>query len=451
MEFAEIKLLKELQSFHFGEEIIKLKSDKICNRRLQYLKPFLNEDVVRVGGRLRYSELEYAHKHPILLPRKDHIVNLLVDYNHKVNCHAGPELMMAILRQKYWILSARSLIRSRVRKCNRCFRLRPKPNFPEMAEHKRARVVESVKPFIQTGTDFCGPFKVTVSRGRGIRSTKAYVCLFVCLTTRAVHIELAGDLSTASFIAAFNRFLSRRGPVSCLFSDNGSNYIGAKRFISELQEFLRSKHHKTEFENVLAENRITWKLNPPTASHFGGNWEANIKCLKTHLFRVIGDQILSFEELSTVLTQVEAVMNSRPLCRTLSDDPSEPLALTPSHFLTYTPLKYLPSPNADDNHLHLSTRHALLVRLVQSFWNRWRREYLHTLQTRQKWNTPVNPIANGTVVVLINDNTPPLHWLLGIVEEVFPAKDGIVRVVRVRTNTGTYLRPVVRLCPLPNQ
>ncbi|XP_028156410.1 uncharacterized protein LOC114349993 [Ostrinia furnacalis] len=271
------------------------------------------------------------------------------------------------------------------------------------------------------------------------------------MTTRAVHIELVGDLSTGGFLGAFKRFLSRRGPVSHIYSDNGTNYIGAKRMLSELHTFLSSKYFRTEFAHILAENRINWILNTPAASHFGGNWETNVKSLKSHLYRVIGEQILSFEELSTVLAQVEAVMNSRPLCRTLSSDPSEPLALTPAHFLTLTPLKYLPARNIDEDRLHLLSRHSLLDRLVQSFWKRWKSEYLHTLQSRQKWNTSANPITVGTVVVLSTENVPPLHWPLGIVEEVFPGSNGVTRIVRVRTTTGSYLRPVIRLCPLPNQ
>lgn len=450
LDFAEVLVLRELQRLHFAVEISNIKAGQPCSRSFQHLKPYLDNDLIRVGGRLTNSNLTYQQKHPIVLPRKHHVLDLLVDYNHKVNCHAGPDLLMSILRQKYWILSARNLVRNRVHKCIPCFRLRPKPSFPEMADHRSCRVVQSAKPFVHTGTDYAGPFKVTISRGRGIRSTKAYVCLFVCMTTRAVHIELAGDLSTVSFMGAFKRFLSRRGPVSRVYSDNGSNYIGAKRLLSELHEFLCSKYHKTEFGNVLAENRIDWSLNAPAASHFGGNWEANIKSLKTHLYRVIGEQILSFEELYTVLAQIESVMNTRPLCRTLSNDPSEPLALTPAHFLNLTPLKCLPAAEIDDK-LNTLSRHDLLDKLVQSFWKRWRTDYIFYLQSRYKWNTPVNPITVGTVAILLTENVPPLHWPLGIVEEVFPGSDGVTRIVRIKTATGSYLRPVVRLCPLPNQ
>ncbi|XP_045453907.1 uncharacterized protein LOC123663262 [Melitaea cinxia] len=451
LDYAENLILREIQHSYFADEIANLQSGKYCSPMFQRLKPFLQDKIIRVGGRLRNADISFDTKHPIILPRKGHILDLLVDYHHKVNCHAGPDLLMSILRQRYWILSARNLIRSRVHKCLPCFRLRAKPNFPEMADHRSCRVTPAVKPFLHTGTDYAGPFKVTISRGRGIRPAKAYVCLFVCLTTRAVHIEVASDLSTASFLGAFKRFQARRGLVARVHSDNATNYVCAKRTLSELHDFLMSKHFRSEFGHILAENRIEWSLNVPTACHFGGNWEANIKSLKAHLYRVIGDQILTLEEFSTVLAQIEAVMNSRPLCRTLSNDPSESLALTPAHFLTLTPLKYLPAQEIEEGPLHLLSRQELIDKLVQSFWKRWKADYLHTLQTRNKWNTPTNPIAKGDVVIIIVDNAPPLHWPLGVVEEVFPGSNGVTRIVRVRTATGTYLRPVVRLCPLPKQ
>lgn len=164
-----------------------------------------------------------------------------------------------------------------------------------------------------------------------------------------------------------------------MYFDNGTNYVGVKRMLSELHTFLISKHFNTEFAQVLSENRIIWSLNTPTASYFGENWEASIKSLKMHLFRVVGEHILSLKILSTVLMQIEAMVNTQPLCRMLFSDPAEPITLTPTHFLNLTALKYLPAINIDEDMLHILSRH---------FWKRWRTEYLHTLQSRAKRNTP---------------------------------------------------------------
>ncbi|CAK1595162.1 unnamed protein product [Parnassius mnemosyne] len=232
-----------------------------------------------------------------------------------------------------------------------------------------------------------------------------------------------------------------------MYSDNGTNFKGAASYLRDLYKFLNVEY-RPKIEQECAESRIIWKFICPNSPHFGGAWESMVKVVKAHLFRVIGHQLLSYEELNTILSQIECLLNSRPLT-VLSSDPAEPSALTPSHFLNTAPLLSLPAAEVkSDSLLH---RHSLLDKLVQSFWDRWRMDYLHGLQVRQKWNTSSTPIASGTVVVVINDNAPPLAWPLAIVESVHPSKDGVARVVTVRTSKGTYLRPVVRICPLPKQ
>ncbi|KAJ8972919.1 hypothetical protein NQ317_012657 [Molorchus minor] len=187
-----------------------------------------------------------------------------------------------------------------------------------------------------------------------------------------------------------------------------------------------------------------WKFNPPSAPHFGGIWESNVKCVKRHLYKAIGSKVLSYEEFNTLLVQIEALLNSRPLSA-LSSDPSEPLALTPSHFLNLTPLQNLPAVDLTNEPLNRLDRYQLIDRMVQDYWRRWHLEYLTTLQVRERWNTQSNPIRAGTVVVIKQDGTPPFTWPLGIIEDTFPGKDGIVRVVSVRTKQGSFKRPVVKI------
>lgn len=317
-----------------------------------------------------------------------------------------------------------------------------------MADLPPVRICDT-KAFTNTGVDYAGPIKITLTRRRGVRSQKAYICLFICLVTKAIHIELVTELSTDAFISAFKRFISRRGTVSCLYSDNGTNFVGAKMQLDELYTFLLSKKYFTAFNNELTQKRIEWKMIPPRAPHFGGIWEANIKCVKRHLYRVIGSQILSYEEMSTVLTQIESLLNSRPLCL-LSSEPN-PEVLTPAHFLMATPLQYLPATDTSNEKLSIVNRKRLLDQLVDSYWRKWRLEYLQTLQGRQKWYKMESSLQIGTVVLLNQDNTPPLHWPLGVVTEVHPGSDGVVRVATVKTAMGTYKRPVVKLCPIPTQ
>lgn len=444
---AEKAIIRALQAKYFGHDIASIRKLDLPSKNIRKLSPFIDEDgILRIQGRLSSSDLPFETQHPALLPKHDHIINIIVDYFHNTNLHTGPDLLMSIIRQRFWILSARNVIRKRVHMCKSCFRVSPSHPTPMMADLPSSRVMEA-KAFCHTGVDYAGPFKITLVRKRGHHSQKAYICLFVCLTTKAIHIELASDLSTDSFLAAFKRFISRRGPVSFIYSDNGTNFVGAKAQLDEMYKLLVSNNFISAWNDELTKYRIIWKMIPPRAPHFGGLWESNIKSVKTHLNRVIGAQILTYEEMLTVLNQIECLMNSRPLCL-LSADPN-PEILTPAHFLMSTPLQYLPASELSANQMSLTNRKALLDGLVNSYWRKWRLEYLHTLQVRQKWCTSDNPVKVGTVVLIHQDDIPPLRWPLGVIQEVYPGADNIIRVALVKTKSGFLKRPVVKLYPLP--
>ena len=197
---------------------------------------------------------------------------------------------------------------------------------------------------------------------------------------------------------------------------------------------------------------IEWRFNPPSAPHFGGLWESGIKSVKSHLSRVIGNQVLTYEELSTFVVQVEAMLNSRPLC-SLSSDPNDLNVLTPGHFLTLEPLTAPPDPDLTVSKINRLSRWQLVHRLQQDFWKRWRDEYLHTFYQRSKWAQTRGPssIDIGTLVLVKNELVPPLRWVLGRIVELHPGKDNIVRVATIRTDKGLLKRPLVKLCPLPSQ
>ncbi|XP_046402966.1 uncharacterized protein LOC124168742 [Ischnura elegans] len=186
------------------------------------------------------------------------------------------------------------------------------------------------RPFSKSGVDYAGPVNIKTSPGKCRSSYKGFICVFVCLSTRAVHLEAVSNYTSEAFIAAFRRFFGRRGHCSLLLSDKGTNFVGADRELKEL--FQRSSNFTRTLAEALASNGTEWRFNPPTAPHFDGIWEAAVKSTKHHLRRVIGETKLTFEELSTLLCQVEACLNSRTLVP-LSDDPNEIQALTPAHFL----------------------------------------------------------------------------------------------------------------------
>lgn len=435
---ALLVLVKVVQSVSFPDEITKLRNNTPLAKGLRKLNPFIGpNNLLRVGGRLTSSGLSYDQKHPFLLPQKHRFTELLIEDIHRENLHPGLQTVHYLVSQNFWILSSRRAIRHTLSKCHKCFRIKPTPLEPFMGNLPPSRI-NQVKPFQCVGVDYGGPFYITHRKGKGMKSHKAYICLFVCFATKCVHLELASDLSTDAFLAALRRFISRRGRCAKIFSDCGTNFVGAHRQLAECMK------DATELE------KIEWSFNPPSAPHFGGLWEAGIKSVKSHLLRVVGNQILTFEEFYTVLVQVEGVLNSRPLCP-MSSDPNDLSVLTPGHFLTLEPLTALPDFDLTLLSLNRLTRWQLLQRMHQDFWHRWQNEYLHNLQQRNKWTNDGKTLSPGTLVLIKNENTPPLQWRLGRVEKTHPGTDGISRVATLRVAQGLLQRPFTKLCPLPTQ
>lgn len=399
-----------------------------------------------MGGRLINANLPEHIKHPYLLPKKSYLSILIVDYYHVAYLHCGPRTLQSLIQRRFWILGIRNLIRSRLAKCVTCFKYKPIPYQPAMGNLPAPRL-EQGSCFQNIGIDFGGPFLIKESKRRNARGFKGYVCLMVCLSTKAVHLELVTELTTEAFIAALDRFIARRGFCRTIVTDCGTNFVGAKRYLNDMFELLGNEKQKLSDE--FSSRSITWKLNPPGAPHFGGIFESGIKSTKFHLKRVIGSQLLTYEEFVTVLTKVEAMLNSRPLC-VLSSDPKELDVLTAGHFLIGRPLVSLPEQQYDDSKLSPRSRWQMLQRLTQSFWRIWQRDYIHTLQQRSKWflDGGRDPLV-GDVVLILEPNLSAAEWRLGRIENIFPGKDGNVRVVTIRTAKGTFTRPARKVCPLP--
>ncbi|XP_063929879.1 uncharacterized protein LOC135142140 [Zophobas morio] len=440
---ATTSIIRLLQAESFSSEIRQLKKNqKISNSHVISLNPFLDSNaLIRVGGRLRnVSTMPFNKKCPILLP-KHHVTDVIIKETHEHLLHAGQLGTLAQIRLNYWPVSGRSQVRKVLHKCINCFKVNPKPYTQIMGNLPEERLM-SARPFCNVGVDFGGPIFIKEGRGRGKRTVKSYICLFVCLCTKAIHLELVGDLTTDAFFNALKRLISRRGNISYIISDNATNFVGTKR---ELKELLLGK----EFQNKVKQENITWKFIPPRAPNFGGLWEAGIKSVKTHIKRVIGENHLTYEEMYTLLVRIEAVLNSRPLTP-LSSDVTDLAALTPGHFLVGHPLT---APVERDHttipHNRLS-RWQLIESCRQHFWKRWSAEYLTTLQGRSRWQTVSKIVPDvGTLVLIKEDNLPPLQWQLGRIVQVHPGKDDLVRVVSVQCRNGIIKRAISKICPLP--
>ena len=263
---------------------------------------------------------------------------------HQRSLHGGTQLTLSLIRQRYWILQGRQRVKVIIHRCTTCIRWRFTTGQQLMGDLPAARVTPA-RPFLHVGVDYAGPLILLMSRGRGQRTHKGYVALFICLSTRAVHLELVSDCSTEAFIAALRRFTSRRGLCATIHSDRGTNIVEAARELRDMLGHLTSGHDR--IHSALLKDGIQWQFNPPAAPHFGGLWEAAVKSTKHHLRRVIGEQHLTFEEMSTLLHQIEACLNSRPL-QAMSDDPGDLNVLTSGHFLIGDALLSLPDPSTDN-------------------------------------------------------------------------------------------------------
>nr|CAI5843366.1 unnamed protein product [Callosobruchus analis] len=403
-------LIKLVQCQEFGMEIMHLKRCKEVSKssKLLSLNPFLDKnEILRVGGRLRHSQLEFDHKHPVILPGHHHFTKLIILYEHEsVTIHGGTQTVLGSLRTKFWPLNARCAVRKVIRNCLICFKSRPRNFFPMMGDLPASRITPS-RPFFTCGVDMAGPFLIKDGVLRNKRLVKVYIALFICFTTKAIHIEVVGDLSTHLFLNSLKRFFARRGTSKNIYSDNGSNFVGSKNYLSELHEKLSKLNKDSNFHNFLLENRVNWHFSPPRSPTFGGIWESSIKQMKIHLFKVIGNTHLTYEAFYTVLTQIESILNSRPLCP-LTDDPDDYQTLTPGHFIVGTRLTSLVEEDVKEIPINRLKHYHHLKYMIQHFWKRWSQEYLHNLQSRTKWRlNDSQQLRLGSLVLIKDDQLHP--------------------------------------------
>ncbi|KAF0729511.1 Integrase catalytic domain-containing protein, partial [Aphis craccivora] len=341
---------------------------------------------------------------------KCHFTRLIFKYEHERCMHGGPQAMLCSVRSRYWPLNGRNLARSTIHECVTCFRYKPVVVQPIMGNLPMERV-EPTRAFLRCGIYYAGPFMIKTSMRRNAPLVKGYVCIFVCFSTKAVHIELVGELSTAAFINALNRFFDRRGRSTTIFTDNATNFVGANRKMKEWSDLFNSEQHKKKVQEALTDVGVQWRFIPPRSPHFGGLWEAAVKSMKHLLQKTVGNAHLLFEELS--------------------------------HFLIGDSLLSILEPDLSNIPTIRLTRWRKVTQYSRTIWQRWSREYLNQLQERKRWAGAKGPkLEVGTVVLIREDNIPPLKWRLGRVIKITAGSDGVVRVAEVRTSTGQFTRAI---------
>ena len=312
--------------------------------RLLMVHPFLGKDgLLQVGCRLDKSSLSPLQKHPIILSSSDCVVKLLFQYYHVMLSHCGPTLLLAHAGQQFYVMGAKKLARSVCQGCLVCKRAAPKPQCQKMGQLPAPRVTRSPN-FYHSGVDYAGPFLLKQGNPRRPTVIKGYLALFVCLATKSLHLEVVSSLSTGAFNAALKRFVSRKGLPAHIYSDHGSNFVGARNELKELYHFLSLPTTDADISQFLLSKKVTWHHIPERAPHFGGIWESAVHSAKHHLKRTVGNIKLNFEEFSTVACQIEAC---RPYLAQDSHDPDGELPLTSGHFLIGRPLQAYPEEPPD--------------------------------------------------------------------------------------------------------
>ena len=402
--------------------------------------------ILRCVGRLVNSDLDFDARRPVVLPRQHRLTRLIIEECHKRVQHSGVRATLAELRSKYWVPKGRQVVKKVRGECIVCKKLVGKPyNTPPTAALPDFRVREA-PPFSRVGVDFAGPFYV---KGRLGQMDKAYVALFSCCVTRAVHLELVEDLSAEAFRRCLRKFIARCGRPELIVSDNAKTFQATEKALNKL-------FNHPEIKADLEYERIEWKFNLERAPWWGGFFERMVASVKECLRKVLGNARLSFDELSTLLTEVESTLNSRPL--TYEYEEAEEEVLTPSHLIYGRRLKTLPDdivePDDAIGEDNCSSRFKYLSTRLQHFWNRWRKEYLANLREfhRCKSGKQERKVEIGDVVVVYEEEKKRGDWKMGVVKSLVTGKDGVVRGAEVRVITKgkpVHLsRPVQKLYPL---
>jgi len=425
---AELTIIGIVQQVAFFDEIQSLQDKgKVTTKgkadKLHRLDPFLDEHgILRVGGRLEHAALHPHIKHPAILPKTCHVSKLLIKHYHQQVQHQGRGITMNELRSNgIWILGCSHSVSSYIFKCVKCRRFRRPTEEQKMADLPPDRM-ETTPPFTYCGMDCFGPFYIKEGR----KELKRYGLLFTCLCSRAVHIELLDDMTADAFINAFRAFVALRGNVRLLRSDQGTNFVGARR---ELLEAVKEMN-----QECLKQLGCEFVMNPPSASHMGGAWERQIRTIRSVLTSILdhSSRRLDGSSLRTYFYEVMAIINSRPLTAHLLSDPAGPQPLTPNQILTMKSSIVLPPPGEfvkEDLYLH--KRWRKVQHLANEFWSRWKREYLLNLQQRQKWHKTHRNAKVNDVVIVRDDAVPRNEWKLAKVTQVYPDDDGCVRKLQL--------------------
>ena len=413
---------------------------------IRQLRLFIDKDhLLHCGGRIYNAPLSEMAKFPLLLPPKHWLTSLIIHSVHIQLFHAGTNSTLTTIRQKFWIPTARQRVKSQLRRCVICRKHSGKPyQTPDPLPLPQIRTCASV-PFTITGIDFTGALYIHNDH----TEEKVYICLFTCATSRAIHLEVVTDLTVDTFLLAFRRFSSRRSLPRIVISDNASTYLAAA---DEIQRLLRSER----LTEVLGRKGVQWQSIPKRAPWYGGWWERLIGLTKMSLKKVLGRSRISLVVLQTLVVEVEAILNDRPLTH-VSPDLEDAEPLTPAHLLHGRRIVSMPHEVVEEQDLNdptygnitdVSQRAKLQAFLLNQFQARWKYEYLTSLREHHRTTGNNSQQIKSGDIVLMYDESPRSTWKLAVIEELITGRDGLVRAAKIKTSQGRTNRPIAKLVPL---
>ena len=448
--YVFLKIMKVIQLHYYQDELCALqgKAGLPKSSSLYDLDPFLDGmGIIRVGGRLKNSLSPYELRHPVALPSKCSLTKTFVRQKHLEAAHQGRTTTANIIRRSgvHIVGNGMKLISSVIFCCVKCKRLRGQPIAQKMADLPQSRT-EPAAPFTYTGMDVFGPFIVKDGR----KENKRYALIFSCMASRAIHLEMLNDMSADCFINSLRCFLAIRGPVSALYSDRGTNFVGARNQFQQCIKEISDPNIRQLFDK-----QCQFKFNVPTASHMGGSWERMIRTVRSVFNGVLLERSTSridSASFRTLLYECMYIVNSRPLTthQLTSESTMEPLPLTPSNLLTMKETTLLPPPgDFQEPDLYSRKRWRRVQFLTEQFWSRWKVEYLQSQQKRSKWREIKPNLKKDDIVLLAENAIPRSEWQLGRIIKVLESHDDLIRKVKIKTGQGQTLeRPTHKLIPL---
>lgn len=445
IQTATDHLCIEAQRSRYPDEYANLSNNKAIDKSssILTLMPYMDANkLIRLYGRTDAAERKYLPieaQRPILLPRDHRLTELIIDHYHQRMGHQFEDGIICAIRQRYWVPCLRPLVRRIKLRCNFCKVRAARPNPPIAGQLPPDRLTPFIPPFHFTGMDFFGPVSVTIGR----RNEKRWIALFTCLTTRAIHMEVAENLSTDACLLVIKNFCNLRGVPARIRSDCGTNFVGADNEIRRTADFIEP----STIQRDLSTNGIEWLMNCPGNPEAGGAWERMVQSTKKILAVTLKQISPHVETLRSLVIEAANLINSLPLTNVpVNLEDLEPL--TPNHFLLGRANITTTYGNVDPKPLCSRKQWRIQQQLMRHFWRRWIDDYLPELTRRTKFYKEVGPVAEGALVLVCDTNLSHRQWIRGRVESVTIGTDGRVRTAAVRTSRGLIRRPVSKLAIL---